>query len=134
MEEIINKVGFAIFKDKKILLARYYGNKAFYVIGGVRQEDEIDEACLVRKVPDEIGASVVSESLQFLSEFHGSANGRANTKLRLKLYTGIFKGDIHPTHDVEELRYFDTKDDLSLTSEIAIQVIFPWLKEHGYIQ
>lgn len=134
MEEsaLIYKVGLAFIQDKKILMARYKGNDIFYFIGGKLREGESEIDCLIRKIPDEIIATLIQGSAKFLGEFEDKADGREDTMLRMKLYEGKLLGAPKPNNDVEELRYFDTSDMNGL-SVIAINKIFPWLKEHGYI-
>jgi 8-oxo-dGTP diphosphatase len=132
-ERTINKIGLAIISGHKILLARYKNAKIFYFIGGQVRDGETDEDCLQRKVPDEIGVTLQNDDFEYLGEFHDTADGRKDTMLLMKLYKGEVIGEPKPTHDVEELRYFDTSDDQSSLSAIAVNKVFPWLKVHGYI-
>lgn len=133
MKQQIIKIALAVCKDKKILLARYAKNNGFYFVGGQLREGESDIACLLRKIPDEIGTTVDEDSLVCLGTFEDKADGREDTKLKIKLYTGKLDSEARPTHDVEELRWFDTTDDPSQLSQIARYKIFPWLQTHDYI-
>lgn len=129
---VIQKVGLAIFKNKKILMARYKGIEIFYFVGGKLRAGESELECLIRKVPDEITADLAQNTAKFLGEFEDIADGTVNTRLRIKLYEGKLLGESRPNNDVEEVRYFDTSDMTGL-SVIAKNKIFPWLKEHEYI-
>ena len=131
---VIKKIGFAIFKDKKILLARSHKNaEVFYLIGGKIEEGEGDAECLVREVKEETGSEVVVQSLKFLTECNGPADGKENTFLQMRVYTGEYLNEPMPSREIAELRYFDTTADPKQVSVTAREQVFPWLKDNGYI-
>lgn len=132
--KIIKKIGFGIFKDKKILMVRSHKNtEVFYLIGGKVEEGENDEECVTREVKEEIGVDIIPGTLKLLTEFNGPADGRENTLLDMKFYTGEFTSNPTPSREIAELGYFDSEADPKHMSVISKTQILPWLKEKGYI-
>lgn len=109
-------------------MARYYDNPKFYFVGGQVKESETDKACLQRKVPNEITASLLPDSLEKLGTFEDVADGREDTLLSLTLYRGEVMGEIKPNHDVSEIGYFDSLVDPTKVSVIAVTKILPFLQ------
>jgi len=130
----IKKVALAVFKDEKILQVRT--NKqpdVFYTLGGKIEEGESEVDCLKREVREEIGCEIDENSIKFLTEFEDIAHGKGETMLNIKMYEGKLTGEPKPSSEVVEIGYFDTKSDKKHLSLIAQRTIFPWLKEHGFI-
>lgn len=129
---IIKKVALAYFKDKKMLQVRTNKqDEVFYTLGGKIEEGESDLDCLKREVMEEVGCEIKEGSLKFLKEFEDVAHGGGI--LKVKLYQGKLIGEPKPSSEVVEIGYFDTTSDPKNLSVIAKRTIFPWLKEHGYI-
>lgn len=130
----IKKVALAVFRNKKMLMVRTARQmQVFYTLGGKLEKGESDLDCLKREVKEEIGCEIYESSIRFLTEFEDVAHGKEETLLRLKLYEGNLIGEPKPSSEITEVGYFDTKSDKKHLSEIAQRKIFPWLKEHGYI-
>ncbi len=130
----IKKVALAVFKDKKILQVRT--NKqpdVFYTLGGKIEKGESEIDCLKREVKEEIGCEVDENSIQFLTEFEDIAHGKGETMLNIRMYQGELIGEPEPSSEVVEIDYFDTRSDKKNLSTIGQRTIFPWLKEHGFI-
>lgn len=132
---LIRKVALAYFKDKKVLMGRDNKNdEVFIMIGGKVEEGETDEKCLVREVKEELDVEIDRNSISFLQEFNGPAHGKdKNVILNIRLYEANIIGEPHLTQEIVEIQYFDSKTDKKHISEIGQTQIFPWLKEHGYI-
>lgn len=129
----IKKVALAVFKDKKIMLVRSSRrDEIFYTLGGKVKEKETDMECLKREVWEEISCRIDEGSLKFLHEFVGPAHG-SNDKLGIRMYAGKLLGEPKISSEVFEIGYFDCNSDKKHLSEIAQTIIFPWLKEKGYI-
>lgn len=131
--EIIRKVALAVFEDKKMLQVRTFKQpEVFYTLGGKPDPGESYKTALVREVKEEIGCKLIKSSIRFLKEFRGVANDK-DAILKLRMYTGRIIGTPVATSEVEEIGYFNTLSKENNLSEIARNAIFPWLKEHGYI-
>lgn len=131
---IIHKAALAYFKNKKMLLARSYNNQeAFYNPGGKIEEGETDLECLKREVKEELDADLDMTTVKFLGEFEAPAHGKDNTVVNIRLFTGELIGRPKPHDEIVELRYFDSTIDTKHTTPILETKIFPWMKQHGYI-
>ncbi|MEK7616784.1 MAG: NUDIX domain-containing protein [Patescibacteria group bacterium] len=130
---IIQKVALAVFKDKKIMLVRSSRkDEIFYSLGGKIKMGESDLECLRREVFEEVGCAIEEGSLKFLHEFEGPAHGTKG-RLNIRMYAGRLIGEPKVSSEVFEIGYFDTNSPKKNLSEIAQTIIFPWLKERGYI-
>lgn len=131
---IIRKVSLAVFKDKKMLVVRPKANpEVFYCLGGTVEKGESDVECLLREVKEEVGCEVDKGSLKFLAEFEDLAHGRENTLVNIRLFAGSLIGEPIPDSEIVEIDYFNSKVNPAKLSAIAINKMFPWLKEKGYI-
>ena len=131
--KVIKKAALAYFKDKKMLQVRTNEqDSVFYTLGGKYEEEESDAECLKREINEEIGCEIEEGSLKFLGEFEDEAHGD-QAMLSIRLYTGKLIGEPKPSSEIVEIGYFDTTSDPDKLSVIAKRTIFPWLKEHGYI-
>lgn len=132
--KLIRKVALAVFKDKKLLVVRTKkNNEVFYCLGGTMESGESETDCLVREVMEEIDCEVQESSLKLLAEFEDLAHGREETKVNIRMYTGELSGEMKPSSEVAEIGYFDSTTDKKYLSAIAVNKMFPWLKEKGYI-
>ena len=132
--KIVRKVALAIFKDKKILVVREDKNdEIFYSVGGRVKEGETDTECLRREVKEELNVDLNLNSISFLYEFNGPAHGEDDAMLNMRFYEAQIIGEPKPSGEIVEIRYFDSFVDQKHLSEIARTQIFPWLKEHRYI-
>ncbi len=129
---IIRKVSLAVFKDKKLLCVRSFGKEVFYCLGGKVEGGETDQDALKREIKEEVGCEM-EDDIKLLETFEDWADGRENTKVQIKLYEGKLFGEPKPSSEIEEIDYFDSKTDSNKLSAIAINQMFPWLKENGYI-
>ncbi len=130
---IIRKVALAVFKDKKLLQVRTRReDHVFFTLGGKIRKNESEIDCLKREVREEIGCDVIEASIKFLTEFEDVAHGK-NALVNIRMYEGKLIGSPKPSSEVVEIGLFDTESDKKYLSTIAQRTIFPWLKQHGYI-
>ncbi len=128
----IYKVALAVFKEKKILQVRTEKqNHVFFTLGGKLEKGETEIDCLKREVKEEVGCEV--SNLKFLHEFEDVAHGKNKALLNIRMYKGKLVGEPKPSSEIAEIGYFDSNSDKKHLSVIAQRTIFPWLKEHGYI-
>jgi 8-oxo-dGTP diphosphatase len=131
---VLRKVALAHFKDKKILMVRDNKNdKVFYNLGGKVEEGETDIQCLAREVKEELEVDLDLKSLEFLGEFEAPAHGKHNASVNIRLYKGGFTSQPRLTDEIVEFSYLDSSVSPENLSPISIDKIFPWLREHGYI-
>lgn len=132
--QTIQKVALAVFKKKKMLQVRTKKNpQVFYTLGGKLEEGESDIGCLKREVKEEINCDLDESSIKFLTEFEDEAHGKEDSLVNIKMYEGKLIGEPKPGSEVVEIGWFDSNSDKKHLSTIAQRTIFPWLKEHGYI-
>ncbi len=128
----IYKVALAVFKEKKILQVRTNKQEyVFFTLGGKIEPGETEIECLEREVKEEIGCEV--SNLKFLHEFEDVAHDKNEDLVNIKMYEGKLKGEPRPSAEIVEIGYFDSNSDKRNLSVIAQRTIFPWLKQHGYI-
>ncbi len=132
--KVIKKAAVAVFKDGKLLQVRSRKQEdVFFTLGGKIEKGESEIECLKREVKEEIGCEVNEKSIKFLHEFEDIAHGKVEALVNIKMYTGSLIGEPKPTSEIAEIGYFDSNSDKKHLSTIAKRLIFPWLKEHGYI-
>lgn len=130
----IRKVALAVFKAKKLLQVRTKKqNLVFFTLGGKIEERETEIECIKREVKEEIGCEIDETSLKFLHEFEDVAHDKGGDLVNIKMYEGKLIGDPKPSSEIVEIGFFDSNSDKNHLSVIAQHTIFPWLKEHGYI-
>lgn len=124
----------AVFKDKKLLQVRT--NKqthVFFTLGGKIEKEESNLQCLKREVKEEVGCEIEESSLKYLTTFEDIAHDKKGEMVNIKVYEGKLIGTPTPGSEIVEIGWFDTSSDKIHISQIAQRTIFPWLKEHGYI-
>jgi 8-oxo-dGTP diphosphatase len=130
----INKVGLAVFRDHKIIMARHQKNEVIYFnLGGKIEPGESDLECLQREVREEASTEIDPASIEFLAEFKAPAHGHPDTTIRLRLYRGELLGEPVPASEIAEFRYFDSTYNPRHFTPVTRDYTFPWLKQHGDI-
>lgn len=131
---MIYKVALAVFKDKKMLQVRSKKHpEVFFTLGGKLEEGESDLDCLKREVKEEINCDIDPDSIKFLKEFEDVGHDKEGVLVNIRMYEGELIGTPSPSSEIAEIGYFDSNSDKKHLSVIAQRTIFPWLKEHGYI-
>ena len=125
MQKIIQKVGCAVFKDKKILLVETdFGKDAYYFLGGTVEPNETDLECLVREVKEEAAVDVDSSTITFLGEFTAPAHGREQTLVTMRLYGCKLIGNPHPSSEVTGIVYCDSSLEENHHNPLS-KMVFP---------
>lgn len=131
---IMRKVALAVFKGKKLLQVRSKKHpEVFFTLGGKPEEGELEIEALKREVKEEVGCEIDESSLRFLHEFEDVVHGKGGEMLNIRMYEGKLTGEPKPSSEIAEIGWFDTGSDKKHLSTIAQRIIFPWFKEHGYI-
>lgn len=131
---VIRKVALGVFKDKKMLQVRSRKQESvFFTLGGKIEAGETEIEALKREVKEEIDCDLEESSIKFLHEFEDVAHGKDEALVNIRMYKGKLIGTPKPTSEIAEIGYFDTNSDKRRLSTIAQRTIFPYLKEHGYI-
>ena len=131
---IIRKNGIAVFRDKKILMARSKKNpEVFYFPGGKMEAGETDIQCMERETMEELSASIDVANTKFLERFQEPAHNKLNILIDISLYETNLLDDPKPSSEVEEIRYFDSSIDPKHL-DILGKKVFAWLKKNDYIR
>ncbi len=132
-QNIIRKIGIAVFRDKKILMARSKKNTdVFYFPGGKIEAGETDIQCMERETMEELSANIDVASTKLLERFHEPAHNKPNTFIDISLYETRLLNEPQPSSEIEEIRYFDSSIDPKHVDVLGKKV-FAWLKENRYI-
>ncbi|MBI2641704.1 NUDIX domain-containing protein [Candidatus Roizmanbacteria bacterium] len=133
---IIETIALIHITDRKLLLARSRGKKAFYMPGGKRDRDEDQHATLIREVKEELQVKLDPSTLTFYGVFEAEAYGKAEGVLvRTFCYTGKYIGRLSHGSEVEEIGFFSHKDYFGKEDTApAVRLIFKDLKSKGLIE
>lgn len=109
----------------QLLVARSEGKELFYIPGGKRESGETDHQTLIREIQEELGVSIVEESIQYANTFEAPADGKLNTLVRTTCYFAQVFDTPHASQEIEELKWIslDDRHECSLVT----QMILDWL-------
>jgi 8-oxo-dGTP diphosphatase len=130
----ILKVGLVIIRDGKLLIVREKNKIYFLMPGGrpARAERELDT--LEREINEELACSLDRNSVIFLGEFSDQAASEKSAVVRVRLYSGCVKGDMSPSSEIAELRWFDPKqDDPKVLAPSIRNKILPYLEQRHFL-
>jgi 8-oxo-dGTP diphosphatase len=127
----IDKVGLALLREGKLLLARSRSDTVFQIPGGkVDAQDASDLAALIREIDEELGVALIPDSAVFLGLFCAPAAGKKIRMVNVKLYRAEVTGTPKPCSEIEELRWIDLSDNqVTPMSEVVRAQILPFLRE-----
>ena len=130
---VIRKVALAIFKDKKMLLARSAKHEtAFFAPGGKIEAGETEQEALIREIQEELSSRIDMATLEFLVEVEGPAHVKTDSVVNIRLYSGNLLDKPRPSGEVAELEYFNTTIDEKHHTASG-KLIFTALKKKGLI-
>jgi len=116
---LIDTVALVHVRDKRVLLVRTHGRKAFYLPGGKFEPGESDLAALTREVLEETGCALRPETVRPYGAFRGDAHGQAaGTQVRITTYTGEIDGEPTASSEIAECGYH-TYEEYSAMPEKA---------------
>lgn len=126
----IVKVGLALLREGRLLLARNRGAELFQIPGGkVEPEDDGDIAALTREIAEELGVTLDPFTVTYLDRFVAPAAGKPGRMVETRLYQGQIDGDPTPCAEIETLAWLDldTTDALPVTETVGVHIV-PYLK------
>ncbi len=110
-----------IERDGKILLVRVRDNVLWYLPGGTIEPGETAQEALVREVSEELGVSLIPETIEFCHRITGPAYGRAG-EVELTCFRARWSGDISARAEISALDWFGPGDEAQVAP--AIRLLF----------
>lgn len=132
MTNYIDKLGYILIKDRKVLAVRSRGSTAWLTPGGKRDAGESDMQALVREVKEELSIDLIPDTIKYIESFTAQAYGKAEGILvRIKCYSGDFRGEISPSSEIEETGWLLSKDGDK--TSVTGRMILEYLKDKDLI-
>ncbi|MBP9710857.1 MAG: NUDIX domain-containing protein [Candidatus Pacebacteria bacterium] len=131
--KMIDKIGWLLVQDQKVLMVRSQSKDKFYAPGGKREAGESDEQALVREIKEELGVDIVPATIKHLQTFKAQAHGQPEgVFVQIAGYGADYTGELQPQSEIEEMTWF-TSADYERATEPG-KLILSWLKEQGLIR
>lgn len=131
--KFIDKLGWLLIRDNKLLCVRSKGKSLFYIPGGKRDPGESDQQALSREIEEELSVFLRAETFEFVEVFRAPADGKAkDIEVKVTCYVAEYKGELKPESEIEEMAWLDTSD-LERCSAVAQKVV-TFLAQSGEIQ
>ena len=125
----IQKVGLAVEREGRLLVARKRGLDAYILPGGKPEGNETDIQTLSREIREELGCEVEGAVLRGV--FKDVAAGAAEAVVVVRLYSANLVGEPSPCSEIEELAWVDVRHpDLKLAPSIE-NFILPFLRRRS---
>lgn len=101
----------ALIRDEqgRVLLVRKHGTDSFMQPGGKREPHESDLTALAREIREELGCTVVPDSLQPLGTFEAPAANEPGQWVRASAYQVRITGQIACQAEIAELIWVDPR-------------------------
>lgn len=132
MERTIPKIGLSFIKDGKLLVVRKDGTDLFLMPGGQPEDGESELESLAREIEEETAGSLDIASVRHMGHFLDIAANDPGCLVQISLYEGSISGDLRPSSEIGELRWWDSsRDDPQVLSPIVRNHIVPYLRSVG---
>jgi len=129
---MIDKLGWILIDNKRLLGARSKNKDIYYIPGGKREPGESDEEALIREIKEELSVDLKPESIEYAATFAAQAHGKpAGTMVKITCYFAAFTGEIKPDAEIEQVEWLSYQDRWHCSA--ITQHIMDWLKEEGKI-
>lgn len=129
---VIDKLGWVLVADKKVLSVRSKGKTLFYIPGGKREKGESDLMALRREIREELEVVLQPESFRFLGSFETQADEKPQGILvRIRAYESTYEGELTPASEIAEMRWLSFEEREKLSA--AGRLIFDYLHKEGRI-
>jgi ADP-ribose pyrophosphatase YjhB (NUDIX family) len=131
-QNVIDKLGWILVEDRKVLCVRSKGEVLFYIPGGKREKGESDLMALSREIRKDLQVTLKPESFLFLGSFEAQADEKNKGKLvRLRCYESEYTGDFQPSSEIEAFTWVSYRDRVKLS--LAGNLVFDHLHREGRI-
>jgi 8-oxo-dGTP diphosphatase len=129
----IHKAGLLHVKDGRILLCRKSHSTSLLILpGGKLEEGETAQECLRRECREELG-DVEIVNLRHLGDYESPAAGHEDKTVRVELFAGELQGVPIAHSEIQDLVWFDPREDAALLAPSLRDIIFPDLRRRGII-
>jgi len=129
----IDKVAYIELKSGKILVAKSKGKNKFFIPGGKREENETDEATLIREIREELNVEIIPNSHEYVGTFSAQAYGHVEgVQVKMTCYKARYQGDVSASSEIEEIRWINYRD-MGLVSHVD-KIIFEYLKKRAELE
>ncbi len=131
-QNIIDKLGWVLIENKKVLCVRSKNKALFYIPGGKREKGESDMVALSREIREELQVFLIAESFRFLDSFEAQADGNApGIFVRIRCYESRFTGELQPASEIVEMKWlgYEDRDQVSAPGKH----IFNYLRQEDRI-
>lgn len=131
-QNLIDKLGWVLVEDRKILCVRSKNKDLFYIPGGKRDKGESDLMALSREIREELQVTLKPESFRFLGSFEAQADEKPRgVMVRIRCYESEFTGTLKPASEIEEMKWLGFEDKLQVSA--AGRLVFDQLRQEGRI-
>jgi 8-oxo-dGTP diphosphatase len=130
----IHKYGLAVINDRTLLIVREHETTAFLIPGGRPDAGETPFQTLEREIREELNCGLTSSTLQLLGDYTDVAANQPNATITVSLYLGSLIGNPEPSAEIEEIRWFNRKqDDAGILAPSIRNKILPDLIARGLL-
>ena len=102
-----------------LLLVRVRDNAHWYLPGGKVEPHESAASALHRELQEELGVTLVPESIRYLYTVVGPAYGQAGT-VELVCFSARWTGELRPLGEITDVRWIDRVDTSRFAPAVQI--------------
>lgn len=131
-ERLFHKSAWIHTLDRRVLVVRSRGNNIFFLPGGGPENQETGKKAVVREMREELAVDLIPRSLRFVRSFEApSFEFPQKVRVRMRCYTGMYRGTLTPSSEVEEMAWFPF-EGRDKTSSVD-RLVFDFLKDTDQI-
>lgn len=125
------------FKDKKLLIDKPRKRRTYQMIGGKVEEGETPLQAAIRECHEELGkaAKFDENKIKLIMEFNEIATSDGKTPIHFFVfkYDGILEGQLTLSEEIENFRWYETKDGTDILSNTLKNEVVPYCKNNDLI-
>jgi 8-oxo-dGTP diphosphatase len=108
----MEKVGIAVWRERRLLTVRKQGHSLYILPGGKPEpSDRGDTDTLRRELREELGCGVNTETLHWVGVFRDRSADDPDEEISVRLFEGDLDGRPRPAAEIVECRWFDPDRD-----------------------